>query len=108
MPTFMDRHDLPWGTTPEQVADVHVADLRWQDAHGVRFLTYWFDPERRAAFCLAEGPDAGAVERCHLEAHGLVPHTILEVDQRSVSSFLGSISSRNPDLPASHRRSGRC
>lgn len=98
MPTYMDRHDLP-GATPEQVADAHVQDLRWQDDFGVRFLTYWFDPERGAAFCLAEGPDAAAVERCHREAHGIVPYTIVEVDPRSVTSFLGAITDPEPGTP---------
>jgi class 3 adenylate cyclase len=98
MPTYMDRHDLP-GATPEQVANAHVQDLRWQDRFGVRFLTYWFDPERGAAFCLAEGPDAAAVERCHREAHGIIPYTIVEVDPRSVTSFLGAITDPEPGTP---------
>lgn len=98
MPTYMDRHDLP-GASPEQVADAHVQDLRWQDDFGVRFLTYWFDPARGAAFCLVEGPDAGSVERCHRQAHGIIPHTIAEVDPRSVVSFLGAITDPEPGTP---------
>jgi len=83
----MDRHDLP-GASAEQVADAHVQDLRWEHDFGVRFLTYWFDPARGAAFCLVEGPDAGSVERCHRQAHGIIPHSIAEVDPRTVVSFL--------------------
>jgi class 3 adenylate cyclase len=98
MPTFMDRHDLP-GASPEQVADAHIQDLRWQDAFGVRFLTYWFDPARGAAFCLADGPDADAVERCHRKAHGIIAHEIAEVDPRTVVSFLGAITDPEPGTP---------
>ena len=98
MPTFMDRHDLP-GVSPQQVADAHSQDLLVQDKHGVRFLTYWCDEERGAVFCLAEGPDAKAVEQVHAESHGLVSHTILEVDQRSVVSFLGAIVDPEPGTP---------
>jgi class 3 adenylate cyclase len=98
MPTFMDRHDLP-GASAEEVADAHVQDLRWEHDFGVRFLSYWFDPARGAAFCLVEGPDAGAVERCHRRAHGIVPHSIAEVDPRTVVSFLGAITDPEPGTP---------
>jgi class 3 adenylate cyclase len=98
MSTFMDRHDVP-GISAEEVARAHTQDLLVQDKHGVRFLTYWCDEDRGAVFCLAEGPNAEAMEQVHRESHGLVPHTILEVDPRSVSSFLGSIVDPEPGTP---------
>ena len=45
MPLFMDRHDVP-GVSAEDVAQAHLADLAAEAKHGVRFLTYWFDPDR--------------------------------------------------------------
>ncbi len=98
MPTFMDRHDVP-GISAEDAARAHSQDLLVQDKHGVRFLTYWFDEERGHVFCLAEGPDAEAMEQVHRESHGLMPHAILEVDPRSVSSFLGAIVDPEPGTP---------
>ena len=38
VPLFMDRHDIP-GVTAEQVAELHVLDLRVAAKHGVEFLT---------------------------------------------------------------------
>ncbi len=45
MPIYMDRHDLP-GVTAKDVAEAHQKDLKIQEAHGCRALTYWFDEER--------------------------------------------------------------
>ena len=98
MSTYMDRHNLP-GVTPEAVADAHVKDLYVQDRHGVRFVTYWVDTNRGTVFCLAEAPNADAVEAAHQEAHGLVPHDVLEVDPRMVTSFLGAITEPEPGTP---------
>ncbi|MGE5226603.1 MAG: nickel-binding protein [Planctomycetaceae bacterium] len=98
MPTFMDRHDLP-GLTAEQVAEMHVKDLQIQDDHGVRFLTYWCDEDRGSTFCLVDGPSAARVEEAHRASHGEVPHKILEVDQRAVTSFLGSITDPDAGSP---------
>ena len=52
MPLYIDHHDLP-GVSPEQLADAHEADVAAQEKHGVRYHTYWFDPESGAVFCLA-------------------------------------------------------
>lgn len=95
MPIYMDRHDFR-DPTPEDVARFHVQDLRIQDEHGVRFLTYWCDEDRGSVFCLVDSPDANRVEQVHRASHGMVPHTILEVDPRSVTSFLGAIT--EPEL----------
>ncbi len=90
MPLYMDRHDLP-GATAEDVAQAHVQDVAIQDRYGVRYVTYWHDPDDVSAFCLAEGPDRDAVETVHREAHGLVANRIIEVDPAMVRVFLGKI-----------------
>ena len=41
---YIDRHDAP-GVTPEELADAHALDVAVQHKHGVRYHTYWFDPE---------------------------------------------------------------
>lgn len=91
MPIFMDRHEIK-GATAEAVAQAHHEDMRVQDKHCVRSLTYWFDEARGAAFCLVEAPDAEAVTAMHQEAHGLIPNEILEVNPAMVEAFLGRIS----------------
>jgi class 3 adenylate cyclase len=88
MSTYMDRHNLP-GVTPEAVAGAHLKDLWVQDRYGVR----------GTVFCLAEAPDAQAVKAVHDEAHGLIPHDVIEVDPRSVASFLGAITEPEPGTP---------
>jgi class 3 adenylate cyclase len=98
MSTYMDRHNIP-DVTPEAVADAHLKDLWVQDRYGVRFLTYWVDPTRGTVFCLADAPDMESVKQVHDEAHGLVPHDVIEVDPRSVTSFLGAITEPEPGTP---------
>ena len=61
MALFMDRHDLPDATAAD-LAAAHMRDLEVQDQFGVRFVTYWFEPEACSGFCLIEGPDAESVE----------------------------------------------
>ncbi|WP_347159065.1 nickel-binding protein [Pontibacter chitinilyticus] len=90
MPIYMDRHDFS-GVTASDVAAAHQEDLKIQAKYGCRGLTYWFDEERQTAFCLIEGPDQEAVKNMHLEAHGLVPFEIIEVDTQVVKAFLGRI-----------------
>ncbi len=76
---FIDRHDVP-GATPEDLANAHQLDVAIQEEHGVRYHTYWFEPENGSVFCLAEGPSKQAIETVHREAHGLLASTILELD----------------------------
>ena len=90
MPLFMDRHDIP-GITAEEVAQAHVVDLAVAPKYGVRFLTYWFDAEAEAAFCLARSPSAADLATVHREGHGLVPNIIIPVVESNVLSFLGTI-----------------
>ena len=91
MPIYMDRHDLPGGTTAENVAQAHQADIKIQHKFGCKGLTYWFDEPTGAAFCLVEAPSADHVKQMHDHAHGLIPHKIIEVDPGIVRSFLGRI-----------------
>jgi len=86
----MDRHDVP-GATPADLAAAHAQDVAVQHEHGVKYVTYWHDPERGTVFCLAEGPNREAVETVHRRSHGLVAGSVLEVDRRMVGAFLGAI-----------------
>ena len=67
MPIFMDRHDMV-EQTAEETARLHLEDLKIQDQYGVRFLTYWYDAERRTTFCLVDAPDKETADRVHAEA----------------------------------------
>jgi AraC-like DNA-binding protein len=91
MPIFMDRHDVSEAVTAENVAQIHQEDLKIQGQFGCRGLTYWFDDQRKTAFCLIEAPDAEAIKKMHQQAHGDVPHMVIEVDASLVESFLGRI-----------------
>src|SRR5262245_51361442 len=90
MPVFMDRHYVE-GATRRAVADAHQKDLALQDKYNVKFLTYWFDEARSTAFCLVEAENRETIERAHHDAHGLIPHEILQVDPAVVNAFLGRI-----------------
>jgi class 3 adenylate cyclase len=90
MPLFMDRHDLP-GITAEQIARMHVMDLGPAARHGVRFLSYWFDAARQAAFCLADAPSAEAMQGVHRESHGMVANEVISVAEDNVLQFLGAV-----------------
>jgi class 3 adenylate cyclase len=88
---YIDRHDAP-GVSPEELADAHALDLAAQDRHGVRYHTYWFDPDNGSVFCLAEGPSRQAVEAVHQEAHGLSASTVLELAANApLNAFFGSL-----------------
>ena len=91
MPIYMDRHDVSEAVTAELIAQLHQADLKVQDQFGCRGLTYWFDDKRKTAFCLIEAADSQAIHDMHKQAHGEVPHSVIEVDPNIVESFLGRI-----------------
>jgi AraC-like DNA-binding protein len=91
MPLYMDRHDVSDQVTAEQVAELHQQDLKIQHKFNCTGLTYWFDENRKTAFCLIEAPNEQAIEEMHRQAHGEVPHRIIEVDPAIVESFLGRI-----------------
>jgi class 3 adenylate cyclase len=86
----MDRHDIP-GITAEEVAQAHLVDLAIAPKHDVQFLTYWFDPEAGAAFCLARASSPEEMAAVHAEGHGLVPNVIIPVVEDNVLRFLGKI-----------------
>jgi class 3 adenylate cyclase len=90
MAYFMDRHDLEAATAAD-LAAAHMSDLSTQATHGVRYLSYWFDYERNAAFCLVEAPDAEAAQAVHRDSHGNVANEIISVDPDEVARFLGRI-----------------
>jgi len=87
----MDRHDVTGNVTAEDVAQLHAQDLKVQHEFGCRGLTYWFDEKRKTAFCLIEAPDGKAIKDMHNQAHGQIPHRVIEVDTTIVESFLGRI-----------------
>jgi class 3 adenylate cyclase len=88
---YLDRHDAP-GITAEELAEAHRRDTEVQERFGVRYSTYWFDPERGTVFCLAEGPNERAVVACHEEAHGQLPSAVIELDPATpLNALLGPI-----------------
>lgn len=91
MPIYMDRHDVSESVTAEIIAELHRQDLKVQARFGCRGLTYWFDDQRKTAFCLIEAPNMEAIREMHDYAHGQVPHRVIEVDTSIVESFLGRI-----------------
>lgn len=97
MPIYMDRHNMPEGISMEDVEKAHHADMQAQDKYKVNFLTYWFDQQDGAIFCLADCPDAEALKNVHGEAHGGIPHEIIEVNLDEVHSFLGRIKDPEKD-----------
>ena len=86
----MDRHELV-GATPADIAAAHAMDIAAQGRYGVEYVTYWFDYANAHGFCLARGPDKQTVERVHRESHGQVASEIIEVEEASVSRFMGGI-----------------
>ena len=91
MPIYMDRHDVSDEVTAEHVAQLHQEDLKVEHKFKCRGLTYWFDENRKTAFCLVEAPNKQALQDMHNQAHGELPHSIIEVDENIVESFLGRI-----------------
>jgi class 3 adenylate cyclase len=101
----MDRHDNK-GATAKSVADAHQKDLELQDKYGVKLMTYWFDQSRGAVFCLIDAPAKERVRQLHEEAHGSVPHKIVEVNPEAVEAFLGRIQDPAPSTAGPHGPSG--
>jgi class 3 adenylate cyclase len=98
VPFYMDRHDFV-GLTATEAAAMHLKDMEVQGMFGVQFLTYWFDPDRQTAFCLAKAPSGEAVEAVHRKSHGAVPGHIIEVDQWMVERLMGGIVEHPPGEP---------
>jgi AraC-like DNA-binding protein len=91
MPIFMDRHEVSDSTTAETLAEIHQKDLKIEHEFKCRGFTYWYDDQRKHAFCLIEAPNKEAIEDMHKQAHGDVPNRIIEVNPNIVTSFLGRI-----------------
>jgi class 3 adenylate cyclase len=90
MPIFLDRHDVG-EFSAQDIAKLHIKDLEIQDKYGVKFLTYWYDAERRTTFCLVDAPDKETADKVHAEAHGHVANEMIAVDLSAVEAFLGRI-----------------
>ena len=90
MPIFLDRHDVG-EFSAEDIAKLHIKDLEIQDKYGVKFLTYWYDAERRTTFCLVDAPDKEIADKVHAEAHGHVANKMIPVDLSAVEAFLGRV-----------------
>ncbi len=89
MPLYMDIHELPEGTTAEDVANAHAKDVETQRKYGVEYRKYWVNESGRKVFCLADAPNAEAAACVHREAHGLVAEKIIEVEPDVAEVFLG-------------------
>jgi len=85
----MDIHELPEGTTAEDVAKAHAKDVETQRKYGVEYRKYWVNETGRKVFCLAHAPSAEAAACVHREAHGLVAEKIIEVEPDVAEVFLG-------------------
>jgi class 3 adenylate cyclase len=89
MPLYMDIHNLPEGTTPEDVAKAHAKDMEIQRKYGVEYHKYWVNDTGNKVFCLAHAPNAEAAECVHREAHGMMAEKIIEVAPDVAEVFLG-------------------
>src|SRR6266705_1204917 len=89
MPLYMDIHELPEGTTAEDIAKAHAKDVETQRKYGVEYRKYWVNESGRKVFCLADAPNAEAAACVHREAHGLVAEKIIEVEPDVAEVFLG-------------------
>ena len=85
----MDIHNLPEGTTPEDVAKAHAKDMEIQRKYGVEYHKYWVNETGNKVFCLAHAPNAEAAECVHREAHGMMAEKIIEVEPDVAEVFLG-------------------
>jgi class 3 adenylate cyclase len=85
----MDIHNLPEGTTPEDVAKAHAKDMEIQRKYGVEYHKYWVNEDGSKVFCLAHAPNAEAAECVHREAHGMMAEKIIEVAPDVAEVFLG-------------------
>ena len=87
----MDIHNLPEGTTAEDVAKAHAKDTETQRKYGVKYTKYWMNEDGRKVFCLCHAPNAEAAECVHREAHGMMAEKIIEIEPELAEGFLGGI-----------------
>ncbi|HUP20268.1 MAG TPA: nickel-binding protein [Gemmatimonadota bacterium] len=88
MPLYMDIH-RGIHATADDVQAAHLSDLEAQERFGVRYLKYWFNRGAGTVCCLVDAPDPESARQCHIEAHGLVPEKMIEVEDEVVQAFLG-------------------
>ena len=88
MPLYMDIHELR-GVSAEDVAKAHKLDMAVQDRHGVNYLKYWVNESCGKVFCLADAPDEESARLVHMEAHGLAPGRVIEVEAEIAEGFMG-------------------
>jgi class 3 adenylate cyclase len=91
MPLYMDIHNLPEGTTKEDVAKAHAKDMETQRKYGVEYTKYWVNEKAGKVFCLCHAPNAEAAECVHREAHGMMAEKIIEIQPELAEGFLGSL-----------------
>jgi class 3 adenylate cyclase len=87
----MDIHNLPEGTTAEDVAKAHAKDTETQRKYGVEYTKYWLNEKAGKVFCLCHAPNAEAAEQVHREAHGLLPDKIIEIQPELAEGFVGGV-----------------
>lgn len=82
MKLFMDTHKVgPGKLTPDALAAAHKKDLEVEGKYKVNFLKVWFNVDKGEVHCLAEAPNAEAINKTHKEAHGMVADSIVEVQE---------------------------
>jgi class 3 adenylate cyclase len=91
MPLYMDIHNLPEGTTAEDVAKAHGKDMETQRKYGVEYSKYWVNEKTGKVFCLVHAPNAEAAECVHREAHGMVAEKLIEIQPELAEGFLGGV-----------------
>src|SRR6184192_3043745 len=89
MPLYMDIHNLPEGTTPEDVAKAHAKDMETQRKYGVEYTKYWLNEKAGKVFCLCHAPNAEAAKQVHREAHGLMCEKVIQVEPEVAELFIG-------------------
>jgi hypothetical protein len=83
MPLYMDVHSINGGVALDDVAQAHLADLKEQAKHDVRYLRYWVSEAEGNVFCLVEAPTPEAASTVHRDAHGLVADDVFLVKEGS-------------------------
>ncbi|HEV2354406.1 MAG TPA: DUF4242 domain-containing protein [Puia sp.] len=79
---YLDIHELGAGNvTAAAVAAAHQKDLAVEHKYGVNFINYWVDEKNGTVICLSQAPDSAAVVSTHREAHGLIPVSVVKVEQ---------------------------
>jgi class 3 adenylate cyclase len=91
MPLYMDIHELPEGTTPEDIAKAHAKDMETQRKYGVEYRKYWMNESGKKLFCLVNAPNAEAAECVHREAHGMMAAKLIEIQPELAEGFLGGV-----------------